>query len=89
MAIAVVDVEVEAAASVAVVDQGPLHHAALRRPQAATAPPSMPGYRRRRKPPDLSPAAHPRRHSVFRRRHLQRNHLVAASSFAFTALQHK
>jgi hypothetical protein len=88
MAVAVVDVEVEAAASVAAVDQGPLHHAALRRPQAATAPLSMPGCRRRRTPPDLSPVAHPRRHSVFRH-HLQRNHLVAASSFAFTALQHK
>jgi hypothetical protein len=38
MAVAVVDVEVEAAASVAAVDQGPLHRALLRWPQAAIAP---------------------------------------------------
>jgi hypothetical protein len=56
MAAAVVDVEVKAAASVAAVDQGPLHRAVLRRPQAATAP------RRHRTPPDLSPAVHP--HSI-------------------------
>jgi hypothetical protein len=83
MAVAVVDVEVEAAASVAAVDQGPLHHAVLHRPLAATAPP------RRRTPPDLPPAAHHRRHSVFRRRHLQRSNLAAASSSAYAALQHK
>jgi hypothetical protein len=83
MATVVVDVEVEAAASVAAVDASPLLHAVLRRPQAATAP------RRRHTPPDLFPAAHPRRHTVFRRRHLQRNHLVAASSSASAAPQHK
>jgi hypothetical protein len=38
MAAAMVDVEVEAAASVAAVDQGPLHHAVLHGPLAATAP---------------------------------------------------
>jgi hypothetical protein len=38
MAAAVVDVEVEAATSVATVDPGPLHRAVLRRPQAAIAP---------------------------------------------------
>jgi hypothetical protein len=83
MAAAVVDVEVEAAASVAAVDQGPLHHVVLHRPLEATAP------RRRRTLPNLSPAVHPRRHSVYRRRRLQRNHLAAASSSAFAVLQHK
>jgi hypothetical protein len=83
MAAAVVDVEVEAAASMAAVDASPLLHVVLRRPQAATAP------RRRRTPPDLSPASHPRRHNVFRRRHLQRSHLDASSSSAYAALQHK
>jgi hypothetical protein len=83
MAVAVVDVEVEAAVSVAAVDIVPLHRAVLRRLLAAIAPP------RRRTPPDLPPAAHHRRHSVFRRRHLQRSNLATASSSAFTALQHK
>jgi hypothetical protein len=83
MAAAVVDVEVEAAASVAAVDQGPLHHAVLHRPLAATAPP------RRRTPLDLPPTGHHRRHSVFRRRHLQRSRLAAVLSFASVALQHK
>jgi hypothetical protein len=83
MAAAVVDVEVEATASVAAVDVSPLLHVVLRRPQATTAP------RRRRTPPDLSPAAHPRRHSIFRCRHLHRSNLTAASSSASTAVQHK
>jgi hypothetical protein len=61
----VVGVEVEDAASVAAVDQGPLHRAVLRRLQAATAPPSTPGLRRRHTPQGLYPAAHPQRHSVF------------------------
>jgi hypothetical protein len=56
MAVAVVDVEVEAAASVAAVDIVPLHRAVLRRLLAATAPP------RRRTPLDLPPATHHRRH---------------------------
>jgi hypothetical protein len=60
MAAAVVDVEVEAAASVAAMDQGPLHDAMLHRPLAATAP------RHRRTPSDLFPAVHPTRHSVYR-----------------------
>jgi hypothetical protein len=68
---------------VAAVDASPLLHGVLRQPQAATAP------RRRHTPPDLSLAAHPRWHSVFRRRHLQRSHLTAASSSASAALQHK
>jgi hypothetical protein len=85
----VVDMEVEDAAFVAAVDQGPLHRTVLRRLQAATAPPSTPGHRRWHTPQGLYPAAHPRRHSVFRRRHPQRNHLAAASSSAYAALQHK
>jgi hypothetical protein len=83
MAVAVVDVDVEAAVSVAAVDHGSLHHAVFHRPPTPTAPP------RRRTPLDLPPAAHHRRHSVFRHRHLQRSLLVAASSSASVALQHK
>jgi hypothetical protein len=83
MAAAVVDVEVEDAASVAAVDQGPLHRAVLRRPLAATVLP------RRHTPLDLPPAAHHRRHSVFRRRHLQRSRLAAVLSSAYVALEHK
>jgi hypothetical protein len=83
MAVAVVDVEVEAAASVAAMDIFPLHRAMLRRLLAATNPP------RRRTLPDLLPAAHHRRHSVFQRQHLQRSNLATASSSAFAALQHK
>jgi hypothetical protein len=83
MAVAVVDVEVEAAASVAAVDHGSLHHTVLRRPPTPTAP------LRRRTPLDMPPAAHHRRHSVFRRRHLQRSLLATASSSASVALQHK
>jgi hypothetical protein len=94
MAVAVVVVEVEAAASVAAasvaaMDIVPLHRAVLRWLQAATAPPSTPGRRRRHTPQGLYPTAHPRRHSVFRRRHLQRSNLAAASSSVFAALQHK
>jgi hypothetical protein len=83
MAVVVVDVEVEAAASVAAMDHVSLHHAMLRRPPAPTALP------RHRTPLDLPPATHHRRHSVFRRRHLQRSLLVAASSSASVALEHK
>jgi hypothetical protein len=89
MAAAVVDVEDETAASVAAVDQGPLHCAVLRRLQATTAPPSTPGRPRRHTPQGLYPAVHPRRHSVFRRQHLQWSRLAAVLSSASVALAHK
>jgi hypothetical protein len=68
---------------VAAVDHVSLRHAVLRRPPVPTAPP------RRHTPLDLPPAVHHRRHSVFRRLHLQRSLLAAASLSASVALQHK
>jgi hypothetical protein len=61
----------------------------LRRLQAAPTPPSTPGRQRRHTPQGLYPAAHPQRHSVFRRRHLQWSRLAAVLSSTSVALEQK